>query len=198
MFNIDWQKILDGLKSLSSFRFYFVLLLAFFLLLANIYKDPITVAVKETTFAAAKFRECRDLKGLEVALNDINAKNKFIDSYTVYIYQPQIKPYYKKMLITNSDIVKKITTLQGSLIQDQPTFNDLLLKQDYFILQQDSPTHDTRFMKELNIDYLLVYKIADKNITIGEIVLILNEKPTPTQLDKLIKEISPLVYEYVL
>lgn len=197
MFNIDWQKILEGLKSLSSFRFYAILLLAFFLLLANIYKDPITVAVKETTFKTAKFRECRDLKGLEVALEDINKRNEFINSYTVYIYQPELNSYYKKMLITNSDLVKKITTLQGSLIQDQPTLNGLLSTKNYFILQQDSPTQDTQFMKELNIEYLLVYKFADKKM-IGELMLILNRKPTPTELDKLIKEISPLEYEYII
>jgi hypothetical protein len=197
MFNIDWQKLLDTLKEISSVRFYFIVTLSFFLILANIYREPLTSAVKETSFTSAKFRECRDLEGLEVALDDINKRNEFINSYTVYMYQPLSRPYYKKMLISNSVLVKKISTLQGSLIQDQPTFNRLLAKEDYFILEADSPTDDTQFMKDLNIDYLLVYRVYDKGM-IGEIVLILTRKPTDQELKKLLKDLSPLVYEYVI
>lgn len=194
---MNWAEIIQALKNLKSSRFYFVVVLIFFLLLGNIYKDPVTVAIKEISLSQVEFRECRDLRGLEITLNELNKKYRFIDSYGVYLYQPTDKSYYKKIILTNSDIIKSTVFLQGSYIIDQPSINEKLKNNDYFVIQEGSSDTDTKFMKEMNIDYLFVYKLHRKEV-IGEIVLLMNRKPNPIEMEALVKDISPILYRHII
>lgn len=195
---MNWAAIIDSLKNLTGGRFYFIVTLIFLLTLGNIYKDTITIAVKEVTFTRVEFRECRDLKGLEVALNIfVNNNSKIVSDYTVYIYQPKDKSYYKKVLLTTDDIVKSTTTLQGYYLEDQPTINTEFKDKSYILFNGLGNNEDMSFMNDLGYTHLLIYKLHYKT-TIGEIYLKLKHEPNAQELETLIKGLSPLTYVYII
>ena len=194
---MNWPEIIKALKDLAGARFYFIVTLIFLLVVGNMYKDTISVAVKDVTFSRVEFRECRDLKGLEVALQEISKKDTLINSFTVYIYQPKERSYYKKVLITNDDIVKSTQSLQGSYLEDQPTINTAFETKPYLLINDMLDSPDTKFMKELGFEHLLVYKLHYKT-TIGEIYLNLNHSPNQEELQRLVKVLSPLMYIYII
>lgn len=194
---MNWASIINALRNLTSARFYVTIALMFILLLGVIYKDAVTVAIKDITFNPVEFREVKDLKGLEVSLDQINKKFDFVDSYAVYIYQPKEASYYKKVVVTNSDVVKRSVSLQGSFLEDQPTMNNMILQQDYFTLDKGDKEEDIKFMKELGIESLFVYRLYKKK-TLGEIIFILKRKPNALELEELVKEVSPLMHMYII
>lgn len=194
---MNWPEIITALKDLSGTRFYFIVTLIFFLIIGNVYKDTISVAVKEVTFSRVEFRECRDLKGLEVALETLSKRDSIINNFTVYIYQPKDRSYYKKVILTNDDLVKSTLSLQGSYIEDQPTINKQFADNSYMLLNSTMDNTDTRFMRELGIDHLLIYKLHNKT-DIGEIYIGLKHQPSPQELTDLLKALSPLMYIYII
>ena len=167
---MNWPELIKALKDLNGFRFYFIVTLIFFLVIGNVYKDTISVAVKDVTFSRVEFRECRDLKGLEVALEALSKKDSIITNFTVYIYQPKDRSYYKKVILTNDDLVKSTTSLQGSYLEDQPSINSQFAENDYVLLNSSMRDPDTKFMRELGINHLLIYKLHNK-ADIGEIYI---------------------------
>jgi len=194
---MNWPELVKALKDLAGARFYFIVTLIFLLIVGNMYKDTISVAVKDVSFSRVEFRECRDLKGLEVALQQIQKTDTLIKSFSVYIYQPKERSYYKKVILTNDDIVKSTTSLQGSYLEDQATINEAFLTKNYLLIDNTIEGTDTQFMTELGIDHLLVYKLQYKTV-IGEIHLNLTHSPTQGELSHLVKTLSPLVHIYII
>ena len=194
---MNWPELIKALKDLTGFRFYFIVVLIFLLVVGNMYKDTISVAVKDVTFSRVEFRECRDLKGLEVSLLKIKERFPIIDNFTVYIYQPKDRSYYKKVILTDDDKVKSSLTLQGSYIEDQTTINEALKTKDYLLLDDSGDNPDIKFMRELGFEHLLIYRLHQRN-NIGEIHLALRRKPTPQELTDVLKAISPLMYLYII
>jgi len=194
---MNWPDIIKALKDLSGMRFYFIVSLIFLLVIGSLYKDTISVAVKDVTFSRVEFRECRDLKGLEVALESLSKRDSLIKNFSVYIYQPKTRSYYKKVIITNDDLVKTTTSLQGSYIEDQPNINQKFEEGDYMLLNATSEEADSKYLRALGIDHMLIYKLHDK-VDIGEIHLRLNHAPNPIELQTLLKALSPLLYIYVI
>lgn len=197
MLNIDWVKILEQLKSLKGFRFYFIVVTIFLLILTFTFKDEISVRVKNMDFKRVEFREARDLKGLEVNLNTLIDTSLVMD-YIVYIYQPKYKSYYKKVLTTSSDLVKSIARLQGSYIEDQTTINAGLKDNNYVMLSKDESTPDTDYLHELGMDYILVYRLGSIQEPIGEIQIVFRTKPTSEQIKVITKKLAPMIHMYIL
>lgn len=194
---MNWASIIQALKDLTGARFYFIAVLAFLLIVGSLFKDTIDIAIKDVSFSKVEFRDTRDMKGLEVALGRIKQADSVIKSFTVYIYQPKERSYYKKLLITDDEIVKSTVALQGSYLEDQPTINTVFETKKYLMIDETVHNADIAFMKDLGFDNVLVYKLESKT-TIGEIHLNFYRRPTQEELNKILKQLAPLVYVYVI
>lgn len=195
MLNIDWSKLIEQLKDVTGFRFYFLVTAALLLILTFIFKDEISIRVKNADFKRVEFKEVRDLKGLEVNLSTI--KDSTMSDYIVYIYQPKQKSYYKRVLTTSSDLVKSIMRLQGSYIEDQITINNAFKDSNYILLSKDKLTPDTEYLHELGMNYILVYRLGGSIQPIGEIHMVFILKPTQEKIDETIKKLAPLIHMYI-
>lgn len=187
--NIDWAGMLAALKEINGFRFYFIVSLIFLLSLSYLFRDEISIKVQETTFKKVEFNEIRDLKGLEVNLNTI-MDTTMMRSYTVYIYQPKDKSYYKTVAITNSDLVKTLTRLRGGYLEEQQELTTLLDTRGYGLLSHEEPNPSTAFLHELGINYMWVQKIGPPKAVHGEILIDFKKKPTEEYLKQLRTKIS--------
>lgn len=182
--NIDWIGILATLKEISGFRFYFIVSLIFLLTLSVLFKDEISVKVQETTFKKVEFNEIRDLKGLEVNLNTL-MDTTMMRSYTVYIYQPKDKSYYKTVAFTNSDLVKTLTRLRGGYLEEQQELTELLNTKGYGLLSFEDQNPSTAFLHELGINYMWIQKIGPPKKVYGEVRIDFKKKPTEEYLKEL-------------
>lgn len=187
--NIDWIGILATLKEISGFRFYFIVTLIFLLILSLLFRDEISVKVRETTFKKVEFNEIRDLKGLEVNLNTI-MDTTMMRSYTVYIYQPKDKSYYKTVAFTNSDLVKTLTRLRGGYLEEQQELTELLNTKGYGFLTHEDENPNTAFLHELGINYIWVQKIGPPKKVLGEILIDFKKKPSDEYLKELKTKVS--------
>lgn len=194
--NIDWAQMLAQLKEIQGFRFYFIVLLTFLLTLTFLFKDEISVRVKDMDFKRVEFREVRDLKGLEVNLETI-MDTTMMRSYTVYIYQPKDRSYYKRVVLTNSDLVKSLSKLQSGYLQDQEQINNALGKQTYVFLDKETPLPETQHLHDLGEPYILVYKLGSGPDKVGEIVISFMKKPSEDYLLQLKAKLAPLTYMYI-
>lgn len=194
--NIDWAQMLSQLKEIQGFRFYFIVFLIFALVLAFMFKDEISVQVKDMNFKQVEFREVRDLKGLEVNLESI-LDTTVMTSYTVYIYQPKDRSYYKRVVITNSDLVKSLSKLQSGYLQDQEHINKALIDNQYVFLDKDYPSPESQHLHDLGVPYILVYKLGGVNDKVGEISITFKSKPSDEYLKKLKAKLAPLTYMYI-
>lgn len=193
--NINIAEIIQAFKNIRGPRFYFLTTLLFLSLLVYTFQDALVTKVKDITFEQVEFREIRDLKGLEVALERLYDPEIY-NSYTVYIYQPKQKSFYKRMILTNSDLVKAVSKLQGSYIEDQPTINEHFKLNNYIILDHEHPKPDTQYLHDIGFQYLFICKLQNY-VTIGEIHVSFIKKPTEDQIIKLNRQLAPLLHMYV-
>lgn len=194
--NIDWAQLMAQIKDIQGFRFYFIVFLIFAFATTFLFRDDISTRVRDMDFKQVEFREVRDLKGLEVNLESI-LDTSMMRSYTVYIYQPRNRSYYKRVVATNSDLVKSLSRLQGGYLQDQEVINRLLINNGYVFLDKDNPIPEVMHLHELGVPYILLYRLGRYNDVIGEIAISFNEKPSQEYINNLINKLSPLSYMYI-
>lgn len=195
---INFAEILRVLKELSGLRFYLVLGMFLVGFLIFLFRDELSSKIQSYSVNEVEFREVRNLKGLENSLNAIQIIHPIVNSYVVYIYQPKEKSFYKKMILTNSDIVKSITRLQGSYIDEQKYLNDALEDVSYVVISEDDYINEMQELHFMGIKHVLIKKFVDTQNTIGEVHLFLNSKPNKEEVDLLLKDLSPLNYMYIL
>ena|ERR1041385_731361 len=185
---------------IRSIKFYFVAVLIFLLALGVVYKDSITMGVQSALFSQVKFRECRDLLGLERQFETILKADTNIDRYGVYLYQPINHSVYKKLILTNSEIAMRNPNLQGIYLKDQPTLNNELLLHDYYIVDNEELRKhaDAQSMFDVSSQTRLFYALKVNGVIMGEIVVRFKHTPTPLDIDKALREISPLLFNYII
>lgn len=193
--SIDWVKVLEQLKDIKGFRFYFLIAIMGVLIITFTFKDEISIRLKDMSLKRVEFRDVRNLKGLEVNLETI--MDSTMRGYAVYIYQPKDKSYHKRVVATNSDLVKT-PRLQGSYLEDQVTINEAFRNDDYILLDHTNPTSDTQYIHEMGIPYLFVYRLGPANGVIGEIQIGFDEKPDNKKIKELKTKLAPLIHLYVL
>ncbi len=195
-----FEKILEQLKDIHGVRFYFLTMLVFLLTTAYLFKQPITDYIKVERFSTIEFRECRDLLGLEKEMDRISAAYPIIIKYGVYLYQPKDNASYKRIILTNSDRVKTIPELQGRYLKDQPSINAALASQPYYLIDEFeiNQKEDLYLLKDLNVHNCVYIRLKAKGVIVGEIGMSFTKRPTPVELDIIMKELSPLLHTYIM
>jgi len=197
--NIDFAEIIKALKELGKAQFFIILTLLVIGFFVYLFQEPI-MKMLEKSFAEEQrieFREVRDLHGLEVELDSIKTKYA-LDGYAVYIYQPKDFAYYKKILLTDYDLIKSVTSLQGVYLDEQLYINDQLSEQDYVLIDEEDINNDTEFFRAVGFKSLMIKRLMFNGKIIGEVYIIFAEKPKLETVQEIAKLLAPLNYKYVI
>lgn len=193
------NEILKTLKEITGWRFYFITILLFFTALGYGFKDSLDVLIRNYMFQNMEFREPKNKDGLEKAIIGTLLRHPEIIKYGVYLYQPKEASYYKKLILTNSVVAKSSPALQGIYLKDQPSINKVFVDKEYYIVtSKEMEKPDLVYLKHLNNTWVLFYKLSSNGKPIGEIVLSFYSEPLPAELDLVLKELSPLIYMYII
>ncbi len=193
-------RVASTLQGFSNIKFYFIVGLVFIASIAFMLKEPITLYIKSKSFTSINFRECRDVSGLEKALNEVLQRHPNCEKYTVYLYQPKDESFYKKLILTTSVIAKNSPSLQSIYLKDQPTIMEAFKTRDFYLFDKNEAMdkQDLKYLYKLNINSALFFKLMINDQAIGEIAFRFKQRPSAEELDILIKELSPLIYMYVI
>lgn len=195
---INFAEILKALKDIGKLRFYFIVVIFAISFFIYIFREDVSAYFKEDITQKIEFREIKDLGGLEKSLDVIVLQEEDVEAYIVYMYQPKEYPFYKSMLLTDSELVKSINSLQGVYLDEQEYINELLKRNDFILLSKEDAIEDTRYIHAVGINYLLIKKLMYENEIIGEIHLLLKNKPTEVDLMRIYSLILPLKYIYII
>lgn len=196
--NYLFDNLVEAVKDLKGFKFYFVVVLVFLFAITFTVKDSLTLYVK--THTDIEFRECRDTPGLTDALSKMEHSNSNVKGYAVYLYQPKNNAIYKRLVITDDQIVKATPSMQGVYLKDEPTINMRLREDSYYLMTHDEAIKhiDTQILDDLNLTPTLFFALKSNGTVIGEINLKLDHRPTPAELDQILRALTPMLYSYVV
>lgn len=194
------NRIVSAFHSWSHIKFYFIGTLIFLLSLGFIYREVVTMTIQNVVFNEIRFRECRDLLGLQKAFDNILVKDTILTKYVVYLYQPINNSFYKKAILTNDEIIMSSPSLQGIYLKDQPTLNKELNTHDYYMVAVlEAARHpDLQFMIDISMDTRLFYALKVNGKVIGEISVRYKHPPSVLEVEQTLRELSPLLYNYIL
>lgn len=191
--------IVTGFRKIHGAKFYFISILIALLTLSVIYKDTIEISVKGRLFSATDFREARNPYALQTAMDELVKKDTNVMSYGVFLYEPKNQSFYKKLILTNSEIAKNSPALQSAYLKDQPSINAALDVNGYYLIDDiELAKPDLKVLKDLGVVSALYYRLTSNGIPVGEITLRFKEKPTAHELDTLLKTLSPYLYTYII
>jgi len=193
-------KLITTYHNWSHLKFYFVVSLIFLLLLGFLYKDTVVMLASDLISNQIQFRECRDIEGLSKYMNETVKKDKIINSYTVYLYQPINSSIYKKLVVSDDTIIMHSPVLQGIYLRTQPTINKELELHSYYLANRDEfmSHEDTKYWSMNGADTRLGYALKIDSKVIGEVWIDFKVNPTPLELERVLKEVSPALYTYIL
>lgn len=208
-FTNQLASVIDSLKNLTGFRFYVLVILLFLASLAWLFKDAIVVNIQNYTKQNIEFREVRNLGGLEKGmLGVIQNSESNLDTckgYAVYIYQPKEHSYQKRLVITDSDIIKTIVRLQSVYLDEQPDINNALRHSDYIFLSKDRIDNPqlnttTQHLYDVFAPYILIYALRDvgTNDVIGEIHLAFDKELKTESITDLVSDLRRVAWLYIL
>lgn len=181
-------------------KFYFISLLVFLLGIGIVFREPITILVQGTIFNEIQFRECRDLIGLKKGFDTILTKDTIVSKYVVYLYQPTEKSTYKRAVLTNSEVIMNAPSLQGMYLKDQPTINRELTEHSYYITNKEEALKhpDLQYLIDISDHYRLFYALKYNGKILGEIAVRFKQPPTIVQIETVLKDLSPLLRNYII
>jgi hypothetical protein len=184
----------------SHIKFYFISFLIFIFALGVLYKDTVMMVTQDLIANQIRFRECRDIIGLTDYMNNVVTRDTTVASYTIYLYQPVNNSIYKKLIISSDKLIMRSPLLQGIYLKTQPTINKELLDHDYYLADYNEfmKHPDTQFWNNFSSDTRIIYALKLDSKVIGEIWIRFDVAPTPLQLEKVLKEISPIMYNYII
>lgn len=196
--NYLFDNVVEAIKDLKGFKFYFVVILVFLFATTYMCKDAITLYVKSHT--DIQFRECRDAAGLSKALDIVIKEDTVTTSYIVYLYEPINNSIYKRMVVTDNLNVLHSPALQGIYLNTQPTLSKELQDHDYYLADNiEIAKHpDTQYWLSFGNETILVYALKANGKVIGEIWFKFKRSPTPLELEKVLRKTTPLLYNYIL
>lgn len=194
------NRVVSTFKMLGGAKFYVSAFFITVVALSLIFKDTIEVSVKGKLFSATDFREARNPYALQTAMEDIVKQDTNIRYYEVFLYEPKQNSFYKKLVITNSEVAKNSPALQMRYLRDQPTINAALGANGYFLIDEvDIQTKkDLKILKDLGVTDALYYRLTSDGVSVGEIALRFKHRPTALELDSLLKQLSPFLYTYII
>lgn len=181
-------QIINAIKDITGFRFYFLVLVLFLGFTLFLFKDNL----KQLTFKPQELQEVSNQAGLQVSLDHIKKEHPLITGYIFFLYQPKHDAYFKKMVTTDIELVKQNEYFNAMPLNAQKYLNYLLVEKEYALLEYT----DTKAQAEIhtyNADYVLVYNVYVKE-TIGEIIFTFDVKPTPEEIQVLLKKLRPVKY----
>lgn len=194
------NRVVTTFKLLGNAKIYVIGLFITIISLSLIFKSTIEITIKGKLFSATDFRECRNPYALQTAMDNIAKQDTNITSYSVFLYEPKNQSFYKKLIITNNDVARESPSLQMRYLKDQPTINTSLDANGYFLIDPiDLSTHpDLKLLKDLGVTDVLYYRLSSNNVAVGEIELRFKHRPSPQELDTLLKTVSPFLYTYII
>lgn len=192
--------VISLVQNWSGSKFYFIALLVFLLSLGIVFREPITILVQGTIFNEIQFRECRDIVGLKKSFDTILIKDTTVSKYVVYLYQPTNKSLYKRAVLTNDEVIVTSPSLQGMYLKDQPTLNKELVDHSYYIIDRlEAAKHpDLQYIIDISADSRLFYALKVNGKIVGEIVIQFKCPPTAIETEKILKDLGPLLYNFIL
>lgn len=197
--------IIDSLKNLTGLRFYVLVALLFVASLAWLFKDAIVVSIQNYTNQNIEFREVRNLGGLEKEMVEVirfseSQLDIICSGYAVYIYQPKEHYYQKRLVITNSDVIKTIVRLQSIYLDEQPNINNALKNSEYIFLSRDraSTFTESQHLYDVFSPHILIYSIRDNNKVVGEIHLAFNQELNNEQQSLLASQLRRITFLHIL
>lgn len=161
------------------------------------FRDTITVNIKDVTTKEVEFREVRNFGGVENSLNSLFNSEEHL-GYAIYIYQPQEKSFQKRLLLTNINLIKNIGKLQSMYIEEQATINKGLKLYDHILLSKDEPSPDTQYLHDIGMNYILVQRIRDTKGMVGEIHFVFESLPDQKTIEKLTTELRKTIFLNVI
>ena len=188
------RDLITELNRLSNARFYFITTILVIITVGIIYKDDVSFLLDKVKYQdIEQLNRCKDINGLRSYMNNIKQKNKLIDSYNVYIYQPKNKAIYKQVVVYSE------LNVQGEIyLKDQPELTMTLSKNEYIIYSADEQTELTNTIRSMGSKYLLVYKLESNNKIYGEIHIAMNEYPLNENRSNLLKELRTVLFKFVI
>jgi hypothetical protein len=193
------SRVVSTYNNFSDLKFYFTVIMAAFLALAYVYKDTIDLTLRNHAYSLTEFRECRNISGLEKDLSSLLVSNPNVVRYGVYLYEPKNQSFYKKLVLTNSEIAKNSPSLQSIYLKDQPSINEVFKTNPYYLVDRvDMEKPDLKYLADISTGCVLFYKLTVNGVTVGEINLRFINKPTPAELEDTIRKLSPLMYLYII
>lgn len=194
------DKIVQAFSSWTHIKFYFIACLIFLFSIGLVYRETITMTIQTAVFNEIRFRECRDIMGLSLYMDKVCKRDIIIEAYSIYLYQPINNSTYKKLILSNDLIVMRSPALQGVYLSTQPTINQELTQHDYYLADyREFMSHkDTEFWADFSNHTRLCYRLKLDDKLIGEVWIRFKSPPSPLELEKTLKEISPLMYNYII
>lgn len=194
------NRVVTTFHAWSHIKFYFIGTLILIFSLGLVYRDVVTMTIQNVIFDQIRFRECRDLLGLQKAFDNIISKDTLVTKYVVYLYQPINNSFYKRAILTNDEIIMSSPSLQGIYLKNQPTLNKELSEHDYYLMAVlDAAKHqDLQFMIDISMDTRLFYALKVNGKVIGEICVRYKHPPSALEVEQSLRELSPLLYNYIL
>lgn len=199
-YNALTARAVNAIHGWNHAKFYFIATLIFLFSIGFVYREVVTTTINDVVFNQIKFRDCRDILGMQKEFDSISKRNPIIYSYAVFLYQPINNAFYKKVVLTNSENIMRSPALQGQYLKDQPTINKELAEHDYYIIdKKEALTHDDlRFLLDISDDTRLVYGLKINSKVVGEIGIRFKHAPSTLELEDVMKDLSPLLYNYIL
>lgn len=184
-------QIITAIKDITGPRFYFLVTLLFLGFMLITFKDQL----KQIEFKPENLQSISNEKDLVTALDDIKRNTPLMRGYIFFIYQPKHDSYYKRMVHSDISFVNSNDYFKAMPLNAQKYLNYTLIGKEYTLLSFDNPL-EAEYTNMYNADYVLVYNVYVKE-TIAEVVMTFDIKPSPAEIDLLIRKLRPIKY-YVI
>lgn len=181
-------QIINAIKDITGFRFYFLVFVLFAGFLLLTFKDEI----KQLKFNPEDLQEISNNNGLKLTLDNLKKDDPLITGYIFFLYQPKHDSYYKRMQYTDMSFVKDNKFFEAMPLNAQKYLNYRLIEKEYTLLDYHDP-EAVDYTNTYNSDYVLVYNVYVKE-TIAEVVLTFDIKPSAAQINVLLKKLRPIKY----
>lgn len=181
-------KLINALKDFKDNRFYFITVLLFVGFMIYTFKDKI----QETTFKPQTLQEISNESGLKTSLESIKVQHPLIVGYAFYIYQPKVEAYYKSLVLSDITYVHENNFFKSIPLNTQKFLNYRLVGNEYVLFEYTNK-EEAEYTHTYASDYVLIYSVYVKE-TIGEVIFTFNVKPTPAEIEVIVKSLRTIKY----
>lgn len=182
------QQIIQQIKDIHGFRFYFIISVLFAIFLVITFKEEI----RHFEFNAEELNEVKDKEGLIIALKRLKHEHKLVNGYIFYIYQPTKNSYYKRLVDTDIPFIEQHEYFKGMPLNTQKYLNYLLIDNEYVLLSYKKK-EEQDYIETYASDYVYVYNVK-MNETIAEVILTFDVEPSEQELQLISKKLKTIKF----